>query len=263
MKPSTVPDCMPVLSRGRHRTPRRGACFMEFASLLAGERWSDHPSCTHPLLAQLARHVNDYTSDAGRQQLTPLIPSVVGRRGNDRTWLTLGVAVAASPILDVPERTQRVLAAGLLCAERVCAQAGPDLAATGRAARIALELVPGGVAWAERLGVHDRANEKTFAARCAPTIVRCAVEGIVNSESPDIDRRLRDLLEVGIAHVSLDPQGETNVTLHRTRDGADPTLRPAILGSWRDGLADTEGTDRACRTSPPPRPAPGSRRSRA
>jgi hypothetical protein len=204
---------------------------MEFASLLAGERWSDHPSCTHPLLAQLAWYVNDYTSDAGRQQLTPLIPSVVGRRGNDRTWLTLAVAVAATPILDVPEATQRVLAAGLLHAEKLCAQGGPDLAATGRAARIALELVPGGVAWAERLGVPDRADEKTFAVRCAPTMVRRAVEGIVNSESPDIDRRLRDLLEVGIADVPLDRQGETNVTLHRTRGFGDPTLRPAILGS--------------------------------
>ena len=81
MKSSSLPDGIPVLSRGRHRTPRRGACFMEFASVLAGERWSDHPSCTHPLLAQLARHVNDHTTDAGRQELTLLIPSVVGRRG--------------------------------------------------------------------------------------------------------------------------------------------------------------------------------------
>src|SRR3954471_19995761 len=80
MKPSALPDGVPVLSRGRHRTPRRGACFMEFASFLAGERWSDHPACTHPLLGHLARLVNDATTDAGRQQLAPLIPSVVGRR---------------------------------------------------------------------------------------------------------------------------------------------------------------------------------------
>ena len=31
------PDVMPILSPGRHRSPRRGACFMEFASYLAGE----------------------------------------------------------------------------------------------------------------------------------------------------------------------------------------------------------------------------------
>ena len=34
---------------------------MELASYLAGERWSAHPPCTHPLLAALARDVNDHT----------------------------------------------------------------------------------------------------------------------------------------------------------------------------------------------------------
>jgi hypothetical protein len=43
------PDLLPILSPGKHRSPRTGACFMELASLLAGERWSDHPACTHPL----------------------------------------------------------------------------------------------------------------------------------------------------------------------------------------------------------------------
>jgi hypothetical protein len=45
------PPLLPILSRGKHRNPRKGACFMELASLLAGERWSDHPACTHRLLA--------------------------------------------------------------------------------------------------------------------------------------------------------------------------------------------------------------------
>ena len=199
MKPTTLPDGMPVLSRGRHRNPRRGACFMELASVLAGERWSDHPACTHPLLAELARTVNDCTSDAGRQQLAPLIPSVVGRRGDDQSWLTVAVAVAASAVLDVPESTQRVLAGGLLRAEQLCADAGPELADTRREARSALELVPGAVAWLERIGVRDRISAKTFAKRCAPTIVRCAVDGVVTNGGPDRDQRLRVLLEVGIA----------------------------------------------------------------
>ena len=132
MLSSSVPDGVPVLSRGKHRSPKRGACFMEFASFLAGERWSDHPSCTHPLLAQLARQVNDSLSDGDRQQLVPLIPMVVGRRGDDRTWLTLPVAVASEVILDVPEESQHVLAAGLLCAEQLCAEAVPAMPATQR-----------------------------------------------------------------------------------------------------------------------------------
>ena len=199
MKSSRLPDGIPLLSRGRHRTPRRGACFMEFASVLAGERWSDHPSCTHPLLGQLARQVNDQTSDDGRQQLTVLVPSVVGRRGNDQAWLTVSVAVAATVILDVPEATQRVLSGGLLQAEQVCADAGPELAATRREARAALDLVPGAVTWVERLGVRRPIGTKTFARRCAPTIVRCAVDGVVETGRPDVDRLLRTMLEAGIA----------------------------------------------------------------
>ena len=78
-----VPDILPVLSRGRHRNPRKGACFMELAAYLAGERWSDHPACTHSLLASVARLVNDHTSDAGRPRLAELIPSVIGLIGDD------------------------------------------------------------------------------------------------------------------------------------------------------------------------------------
>ena len=61
-----APDVMPILSRGKHRSPKKGACFMELASFLAGETWSDHPACTHHLLASLARDVNDHVGDHAR-----------------------------------------------------------------------------------------------------------------------------------------------------------------------------------------------------
>ena len=41
---------------------------MELASFVAGEPWSDHPSCT-PLLSSLARLVNDHTTDEARPRL--------------------------------------------------------------------------------------------------------------------------------------------------------------------------------------------------
>ena len=45
--------------------PLHGCLLHGTGLLLAGERWSDHPACcTHPLLAAVARHVNDHTSDA-------------------------------------------------------------------------------------------------------------------------------------------------------------------------------------------------------
>jgi len=78
-----LPQLLPVLSRGKHRSPKKGACFMELASFLAGERWSDHPACSHPLLAALARDVNDCTSDTSRQRLAELIPSVIGLTSDD------------------------------------------------------------------------------------------------------------------------------------------------------------------------------------
>ena len=231
MNALAAPDGVPVLSRGKHHSPRRGACFMEFASFLAGERWSDHPSCTHPLLAQVARQVNDLIGDEGRQQLAPLIPLVVGRRGDDRTWLTLPVAVAAAPILDVPEATQRVLAAGLLSARNICVEAGPDFAATGSQARAALDLVPGAVAWLERLPAPARVSPRIFANRCAPTMIRCAADGIVVSGTSDCDARLRALLETAITACSapmgiyLVPEGRGGVATV-----AGPTDGPAGVG---------------------------------
>jgi hypothetical protein len=76
-------DGLPVLGIGRHPDPTAGGCFMEYASLLAGERWTDHPRCTHPALAQLARLVNDAIPADARQTLVPLIPDVVGVVGRD------------------------------------------------------------------------------------------------------------------------------------------------------------------------------------
>lgn len=78
-----TPAGLPRLSRGSHLGPEEGACFMEYASVLAGEPFSDQPRCTHPLLAELARMVNDSVSDSGRQRLLPLVPSVIGRTTDD------------------------------------------------------------------------------------------------------------------------------------------------------------------------------------
>lgn len=83
MDSERAPAGLPMLQRGRHIDPSTGACFMEYASLLAGERWSDHPRCTHPALAQLARMLNDAVSDETRQRLAVLTPDVVGLNARD------------------------------------------------------------------------------------------------------------------------------------------------------------------------------------
>ena len=109
---SRVPDGLPTLSRVKHRTPRKGACFMEMASVLANEPWSDKPRCTDPLLAQLARLVNDHSTDAHRSDLAVMIPSVIGVHGTGLAWdVQLVAAVAGNAVPDVPEYLQPVVTA--------------------------------------------------------------------------------------------------------------------------------------------------------
>src|SRR6478752_3086782 len=152
MAKTQVPDGLPVLSRGKHRTPRSGACFMEMASLLAGEKWTDQPSCTHPLLAGLARLVNDSISDAGRRELVELIPSVVGIRGGGFAWeVSLVAAVSVEAILDVPEDRQRALAGGLIRCEELAVALGPGQVEGLDDIRRALDDVPAAVAWAKQI----------------------------------------------------------------------------------------------------------------
>jgi hypothetical protein len=43
------------LSRGRHVSPASGMCVMELASVLAGERFSDHPQAVCPVIGALMR----------------------------------------------------------------------------------------------------------------------------------------------------------------------------------------------------------------
>ncbi|WP_336033645.1 hypothetical protein [Geodermatophilus sp. FMUSA9-8] len=73
-----IPDSLPVLGRGRHRTPARGACFLEYTALLAGEAFTDAPRCVDAELAVVLRHANDVLSDADRPRLLPLLGRAIG-----------------------------------------------------------------------------------------------------------------------------------------------------------------------------------------
>jgi hypothetical protein len=193
------PALLPVLSRGKHRNPRKGACFMEFASLLAGERWSDHPACTHPLLATVARHVNDCTSDAGRPRLVNLIPSVIGLSGDDPridARIALRSAILALPV--VAAERQRVMAVAVLSCDRVLAELdGRPVGDLEASSRHALARAPQAAQWASRFTGRARpapVTPKRFRDQAAPAIVRSAVVGIAQACVPDPDAMLRDLL---------------------------------------------------------------------
>jgi hypothetical protein len=93
---SSVPGGMPLLASGSHLDETDGACLMEFASILAGERFSDRPRCSDPVLADLVRAVNDGMSPDGRQALAATAPSIVGLVGDDR--IAPAVVAAAADV---------------------------------------------------------------------------------------------------------------------------------------------------------------------
>ncbi len=168
---------------------------MEFASYLAGERWSDHPGCTHPLLAALARHVNDCTSNAGRQRLVELVPSVIGLTSDDPrvdVRIALRAATTALPVV----AADRVMAVAVLICQQVLADLdGRPEGWLDEESQAALAAAPHAASWARRYTRGSAVSVRTFRRHTAPSTVRDAVVGIARAMSvPDPDRLLRDLL---------------------------------------------------------------------
>jgi hypothetical protein len=175
---------------------------MEFASYLAGERWSDSPPCTHPLLASLARQVNDSVSDDARQTLLSLVPDVIGLTSDDlRVDLVIALRAASTALPVVYEERQRVMALAISICERLLAELdGRAGAPMTERSQLALASAPGAAAWAQRHGSRSGPSHRVFRRQTAPAIVRYAVDGIWQQPgSRDRDRRLRELLVGAIA----------------------------------------------------------------
>lgn len=84
-----APDALPLLGRGSHRRPSEGSCLMEYVSVLAGTHFTDRPRCTHPLVARLARMVNDTVDDSARHRLIRIAPELLGTRTRDARLVSL------------------------------------------------------------------------------------------------------------------------------------------------------------------------------
>lgn len=203
MRKPVVPSGIPILSAGRHRNARRGACFMEFASYLAGERWSDHPDCTDAQLSALARDVNDLVSQEQRDALAPLIHRVVGLRSDD-PHLSVVIAVraahAALPVASMDR--QRAIAAALLAlVEQV-----PNMQRSPLVAE-ALEQVPDVARWVARYRDVMQVGTISIEQR-ASAIIHSSTVGIALACIDDADARLALLLEQAIidAEQFVDPQ---------------------------------------------------------
>jgi len=67
------------------------ACVMTALSWVAGEAWSDHPNCAHPILANLAIRANDHGGTTPEQRADIVR---AGATGIIDTWWLPGEAVA-------------------------------------------------------------------------------------------------------------------------------------------------------------------------
>lgn len=199
---TTTPDLMPTLSAGHHRTPRRGACFMEFASYLAGERWSDHPRCTDPTLAGLARAVNDLMHDDRRSELAVEVPRVIGLRGDDRrVGLVVALRAAASALPVASLERQRALAVAALATMDAMDSYGVADPVGRAAAQRALEDNPDPAAWAVGHLALWGVSASELARRGCDAIIRAAVLGVAQACVSDADDRLAAMLRGAIADV--------------------------------------------------------------
>lgn len=188
-----APELMPILSAGRHRSPARGACFMEYASYLAGERWSDHPACTHPQLAALARDVNDLMSPAGRARLVGLVPRVVGLYPRSEQYAAEIALIAASVALPIVSlERQRALGVGLLAlGQRV------DDPWFAERVRGAFDQAPDAERWARTYLGQTRPPHGSWIRSAEATLHTSAV-GIALACVPDSDPYLLAALEGAI-----------------------------------------------------------------
>lgn len=151
----STPDFLPILSAGAHKSPKDGACMMEMASLLAGESWSDSPSCTHPVIATMARSVNDRLPDSRRHEIATLIPSVIGTADlredeTERRVLSVRLAVWCAKQVAHLSPDPKVAWAAIEAAETWCehpceetASAAADAASAAYAAYAASAALPG------------------------------------------------------------------------------------------------------------------------
>ncbi|WP_199536967.1 hypothetical protein [Spongiactinospora gelatinilytica] len=174
---------------------------MELASYLAGERWSDHPACTHPLLAALARLVNDFTTDGARNQLAPLIPSVIGLTSEDlRVDARLALRAATTALPVVAADLQLAMAVSVLAAEQILAELdGRTDGELSEESERALAQAPLAAEGARKLRRGIRVSTRGFRRFAAPNTVQLAARGIANACVADADTLLRGLLSDAIA----------------------------------------------------------------
>lgn len=234
-----VPDLVPMLSAGKHRSPRTGGCFMEIASFLAGERWSDHPKCVDPSLGELARCVNDVMPDDRRSQLALMIPSVIGtghRRPLQERAVLAALVVRSCSVHALPHvRSKAVpIACALIVSERL-------LGIRTAAAEGALATRPAAAATAESLTVVHADTwrpARTYVSLAVPPAIKLTVQTVSDELGPDAWPLLSAMLGEAVAAVRercrLEQQPDAVVTGKRWQEAGD-LVGAARRETWLPG----------------------------
>ncbi|MGA5206467.1 MULTISPECIES: hypothetical protein [Streptomyces] len=116
--PARIPDGLPMPGRFTHLHPDDGACLMEAAALLASGRFTDSPAGTHPVLAGLARVVNDSVGDDARHALRPLAADLADAYPAGRDYPPLLVGRVVDAACRVRPASRRLARRGRACRRR-------------------------------------------------------------------------------------------------------------------------------------------------
>jgi hypothetical protein len=185
-EPAQDPGRPVRLSRGRHSRPSAGTCLMELASLRAGEPWSDRPVCVHPVLAAVARAVNDRVSDDARGGLAALVPLLIGTAGAGPQASPRLVLLCAGAALKHGAPMRHELASARRVARYVLSRTAPARQVRGPRCAWPFRAV---VAILDRAGLLDRAYAYEAGLQVSQAVALIAGEG------GDTDRELRLLLQ--------------------------------------------------------------------
>jgi hypothetical protein len=123
---------------------------MEFSALLAGEPQSDRPESVHPLLAAVARVVNDAVGDAARQELAGRARTLVGTATDDPGIVddVLELVLGRAQTVALPIWAPHLRRAGAQLRRRAGRPARPDTRRRIRSAERTVTLAVAGLAFA-------------------------------------------------------------------------------------------------------------------
>lgn len=169
------------LSAGSHLSAEEGMCLMEAVSAAARLTWSDGPACTHPLLAHLARVVNDASSDTGRQQLRALVADLVSAApGNDThaAQTSARVAVACTEVALELRASLLLIHLHRVAVAQLARESGDATAGRGR---------------------FVRTRRRMFARGPGSRAIEMSASACLHRPTAERDAALRELLRAGIA----------------------------------------------------------------